>query len=242
MVRLSSGPNDMTTKVLVATPAYGGQLFAGYFLSVMKFERACRARGIRVEYQTCSNESLIPRARNTLADTFMNATDFTHLLFIDADIEFDPDDIFRMLDADRPIIGGAYPLKTIDWDAVAAVARANPNASAEALKAASRQSVFIAMPHGGEQERDQGSIVETRYAGTGLLLIQRQVLERMRAAHPDDVYNAKGSMYFRYFDAETKYGVYLSEDYWFCERWREMGGRIHVLTDAKTRHWGTYIF
>jgi hypothetical protein len=60
--------------ILVVTPAYGGQIFAGYLTSLLKFERLCKDKNILVDYEFCYNESLIPRARNTLAHTFMNST------------------------------------------------------------------------------------------------------------------------------------------------------------------------
>ncbi len=84
--------------------------------------------------------------------------------------------------------------------------------------------------------------IETRYTGTGILLIQRNVLEKMREKFPNDIYNATNINYFRYFDTELKDGIYLSEDYWFCDRWRQLGGNIYIYTKFRCRHWGTYAY
>jgi hypothetical protein len=56
------------------------------------------------------------------------------------------------------------------------------------------------------------------------------------------IYNALDITYFRYFDTELKDGIYLSEDYWFCDRWRQLGGKIYIYTKFKCRHWGTYAY
>ena len=84
--------------------------------------------------------------------------------------------------------------------------------------------------------------IETRYTGTGILLVQRNVFEKMREKFPNDIYNAMDTTYFRYFDTELKDGIYLSEDYWFCERWRQLEGKIYIYTKFKCRHWGTYAY
>ena len=111
--------------ILVVTPAYGGQVYAGYLTSLLKLERLCKDKGILVDYEFCYNESLIPRARNTLVHTFMTNTKYTHLLCLDSDIEFEPDDIIKMLDYNKPVIGGVYPKKRINWDKITELVNKN---------------------------------------------------------------------------------------------------------------------
>ena len=228
--------------ILVVTPAYGGQLFVGYLTSLMKFERLCRDKGILVNYEYHYNESLITKARNTLTDTFMNSiqyTQYTHLLCLDADIEFEPEDIIKMLDYNKPVIGGIYPKKKINWDKITELANQTNEITltSEAIQAMTKEPVLILLDDSTINVNDD--FIETRYTGTGILLVQRNVFEKMRTNFPNDIYN---KIYFRYFDTEIKDGIYLSEDYWFCDRWRQLGGKIYVYTKFKCRHWGTYAF
>ncbi len=228
--------------IYVATPAYGGLVYAGYLTSLMKFERLCKTKGIKVDYEFCYNESLIPRARNTLCHTFMTHTNYTHLLFLDADIEFDPEDVLRLLEANKPIIGGMYPKKKIDWQKMAEFINKNKNIeyTSELLKLLCKEPVTILLNDG---DLDMGKhIIQTRYIGTGIMLIQRSVFDEMKKKYPLDVYDCMGTHYFRYFDTELKYGVYLSEDYWFCDRWRELGGEVFLMPNFKCKHWGSYAY
>ena len=228
--------------ILVVTPAYGGQLFVGYLTSLLKFERLCRDKGILVDYEYCYNESLISRARNTLTHTFMSSTQYTHLLCLDADIEFEPEDIIKMLDYNKPVVGGVYPKKKINWDKITELVN-QPNKTvltSETIQAMTKEAVVILLDDPAINVNDE--FIETRYTGTGILLIQRNVLEKMREGFPNDIYNALDIKYFRYFDTELKDGIYLSEDYWFCDRWRQLGGKIYIYTKFKCRHWGTYAF
>jgi len=228
--------------ILVVTPAYGGQVFAGYLTSLLKFERLCKDNGILVDYEFCYNESLIPRARNTLAHTFMSSTKYTHLLCLDADIEFEPEDIIKMLDYNKPVVGGVYPKKKINWDKITElVNQTNVSAlTSDTIQAMTKEPVLILLDDPTINVNDE--FIETRYTGTGILLIQRNVLEKMRESFPNDIYTAIDTVYFRYFDTELKDGIYLSEDYWFCDRWRQLGGHIYIHTKFRCRHWGTYAY
>lgn len=224
-------------KILVATPAYGGQLYVGYLTNIIKLDRLCRENNIIIDYEFCFNESLITRARNTLTHKFM-ATDYTHLLFIDADIEFEPLDIIKLIQSEKDVIGGLYPKKCIDWNNVKRNIEAGCNINDIPLSG--RLPVSIILNENDLNVKEE--IIETRYTGTGIFLIKRDVLDKMKEKFPNDYYNADGISYFKFFDTELKYGVYLSEDYWFCDRWREMGGKVYLLKSFRCKHWGVYAY
>jgi hypothetical protein len=96
-------------KLFVATPMYGGMSHGMYVKSCLDLQAICGQYGIEVRFSFIFNESLITRARNYLADEFLRAEGFTHMLFIDADIHFDPRDVIACLALDKDIIGGPYP-------------------------------------------------------------------------------------------------------------------------------------
>ena len=229
--------------ILVVTPAYGGLAYVGYISGLLKLERLCREKNIKIDYEFCYNESLIPRARNTLTDLFYNKTDYTHLLFLDADIQFDGEDIIKMLDYDKPLVGGVYPKKSINWEKITELVNKNNEneLTCENIQAIVKDSVVILLDDPTINLNDD--FIETKYAGTGILLIQRIVLDKMRESFPNDVYTRGGNTdFFRYFDTELKDGIYLSEDYWFCDRWRQLGGKVYLYTKFRCRHWGTYAY
>lgn len=215
--------------VFFATPCYGGLLTDQYFLSMFKATQELMRAGINFKITTLRNESLISRARNILTAMFMQS-DCTHLLFVDADIEFQPDAIIRALAYDKDIIAGAYPKKTL------------PIQYAINLKIYDKESRRV--------RTDKGA-VEVLDASTGFFLVKRETVEKMMAAHPELHYKSDSNtdpIYNEYmyalFDTmiDPRDSRYLSEDYTFCRRWQNLGGEIWVDTNTKLNHVGSYTF
>ena len=98
-------------KLFVATPMYGGMSHGMYVKSCLDLQGICTQYGIEVRFSFIFNESLITRARNYLVDEFLRAEGFTHMLFIDSDIHFDPRDVIACLALDKEI-DGSSPLST----------------------------------------------------------------------------------------------------------------------------------
>ena len=148
-----------------------------------------------------------------------------------------------MLDYDKPLVGGVYPKKSINWEKITELVNKNNEneLTCENIQAIVKDSVVILLDDPTINLNDD--FIETKYAGTGILLIQRIVLDKMRESFPNDVYTRGGNTdFFRYFDTELKDGIYLSEDYWFCDRWRQLGGKVYLYTKFRCRHWGTYAY
>lgn len=192
------------------------------------------------------NDALITRSRNTLVSTFLNDTDATHLLFVDADISFAPEQVTRLLAADKDVVGAMYPIKTLDWDHAARRGDGRETNEEAALH-------YVGTPLDDGQARWDGDFVTASYAGTGMLLIRRRVLELMTGVYPQLQYNAIHSYPWVKRTPATQYalfdclidaatGLYLSEDYAFCQRWRAMGGEVWLDTAARLTHTGPYGF
>ena len=90
-------------------------LTADYFKSCLQLTALAATKKVELQFGTIGNESLVTRARNTLVQLFMDDEQYTHLLFIDADLAFNPESVFRMLDLDEDVVTGVYPRKVIDW-------------------------------------------------------------------------------------------------------------------------------
>ncbi len=95
-------------KLMVCTPMYGGNCVGLYMKSCLDLQTLCIRYGIEIRFSFLFNESLITRARNYLVDEFLRSG-FTHLLFIDSDINFDPNDVIALIALDKDVIGGPYP-------------------------------------------------------------------------------------------------------------------------------------
>lgn len=240
---MATASQTHSAHVFVATPCYGGVVTLRYMHALLGLVLYGLQHGIQVSLETLSYESLITRGRNALVAKFLEKADATHLLFIDADIGFDPRQVERMLAFDEDVVAGMYPLKTLDWDQQA-LERAH---GGEVLETAALRFVG-AVCDGDALERRDG-FVTASYAGTGFMLIRRRVLLQMMEAYPRTRYTAThtGQMaasHFALFDCviDPDSGHYLSEDYTFCKRWRAIGGRIWLDPAGALVHVGAHDF
>ncbi|VFU07712.1 hypothetical protein [Methylocella tundrae] len=232
--------------VFVATPCFGGLVSQHYMQSILSLMQFAGPAGFDAALALLGHDSLITRSRNTLVSQFLETPAATHLLFIDADISFDAEQIFHMLNFDQDFVAGIYPLKVIDWS------------NAAIRRAATRDESFQSAPllyvgslcAGKELER-RGRFATAIYCGGGFMLLKRHVIERMIEAYPETRYasvhaysNAgKGASYALFdcmIDRETN--AYVSEDFGFCQRWRDIGGKIWLDTEGKLTHVGSYSF
>ena len=243
--------------IFIATPCYGGQIGEPYFRSMMRFAILCNKYGIQYTVSTLANESLITRGRNTLVSFFMENKDATHLFFIDADIEFNPEDLLRMVAYDKPIVCGAYPKKAINWDSIIHAARTDKEETAQTIEGHSSNYVvnfdFLQDADGNRQPQVHvvDNLVKLKDAGTGFMCIQKDVIRQMFEKHQDLKYvndinvDAKFEKYmYSLFDCiiDPESRRYLSDDYTFCRRWQEMGGDVYLDPRTALNHVGHYTF
>ena len=212
-----------TTKVHIAMPCYGGMLTESTFMSFIKWANTARQLNIDWTLETMVNESLISRARNTLTAKFLDMPDATHLFFVDADIGWEPWHLLVLLNRDVDVIGGLYPMKTmpIKW---------------------------VVNGFEGAEEGPDG-LQEVSKAGTGFLLMKKHVFDKLKS-HPavkqyknDIGLDPKYDQHLKtYFDTAVRQNRYYSEDWTFCENWRDLGGKIWVDKRILLRHSGSYVF
>jgi len=243
--------------IFIATPCYGGQIGEPYFRSMMRFAILCNKYDIKYTISTLANESLITRGRNTLNSFFMENKEATHLFFIDADIEFNPEDILRMVAYDKPIIVGAYPKKAVNWNSIIEAAREDVTETAETIEGHSSNYVvnfdFLKDKDGNRTPQVQivDNLVKLKDAGTGFMCINKSVIQQMFDAMPETKYvndinvDAKFEPFmYALFDCiiDPESRRYLSEDYTFCRRWQDMGGEVWLDPRTALNHVGHYTF
>jgi hypothetical protein len=243
--------------IFVGTPMYGGNCAGTFTKSCTDLAMLCAANGISLKFYYLFNESLVQRARNYIVDEFLRS-DCSHLMFIDSDIGFNPRDILSMLALNitnpdtMEIITGPYPKKTIAWEKIQQASKqGRGDDNPFELEAYSADYVFN--PVQGQTSFNLGQPLEIAEGGTGFMLIPRGALEKYAEAYPEFRYKPDhvrtdafdGSRDITAFfdcviDPVTR--RYLSEDYFFCKRAREIGIRVWMCPWINLQHVGTYIF
>lgn len=244
-------------RLAVATPCYGGQVTEGYLQSMFNLVATCMELRLPISLFTIANESLITRGRNELVYQFLK-TNCTHLMFIDADIEFRADDVIDMLKKNVDVVAGSYPLKAVAWDQVKNVqdAKGGKASVEDFIQSAFQTVINVSKPTRekvGKNETVQiiNGMVEVYDVGTGFMLIKRHVLEKMIEAYPETMFYQDKDMSLSE-DERKRYALfdvmidddkrYLSEDYTFCRRWQNIGGKVMLDLKVKLNHIGTFKF
>lgn len=220
--------SSKTPSLILATPCYGGMIHLIYMQSLLALQSACEARRLPLQSDLGGGEALISRARAGMMARFL-ASDATHLLFADADVGFTPDDVFRLLDAGRDVVGGFYPKKRVD---TGALSRGDPLSAATTLEARP-------LPDGyGE------GLHRVAALGTGFLLVSRAAAQRMTEGYAHlraglgDVAGSQVKDAVMVFDSfiEPETGRYLSDYEAFCRRWRDLGGEVWADAAVRVSH------
>lgn len=240
-------------KIMIGMPMYGGGATAWFAKSVMGLFTIFTRYGLSIQPSIIMNESLITRARNYVADEFMRS-DCTHLLFVDADIEFDHDDVITLMhfaqQDDLDVVCGPYPKKNISWEKVKdAVDKGLADKDPDVLSSYTGDYVFNAITKTGEIDLSQP--VEVQEAGTGFMLIKRDVFLEFEANHPELRYYPDHARSEEFSGKRKITGFFmdpivnerhLSEDYFFCHEIRKLGRKVWIVPWIKLNHIGTYIF
>ena len=237
---------EKQTYLVIGTPAYNRQVTDIYAASLLKLQAACLQRNIRLMVHLLGSEALITRARQNVVAHFLGNEEATHLLFVDADIGFEPEQVFRLMDFDKDLCGAIYPIKRLDWPKMTAMAKAG----VDNLK--SRSLMYVVEFINSDRIEVQGDFARVRYAPTGFLMMKRRMLLAMTERYPELKYayehsasdSLQGSPWryalFNCFVDET--GTYLSEDFSFCKRWTDMGGEIWADLRSRLTHVGAVSF
>lgn len=243
-------------KLFVATPMYGGQCAGMYARSIADLAAACAKYGIQLQMYYLFNESLITRARNYCVDEFMRSG-ATHLMFIDSDIGFNPNDVLTLMglqteESDYDVIGGPYPKKCISWEKIKqAVDKGVADKDPQILDRFVGDYVFN--PKGSQREIPIHKPVEVMELGTGFMMIRRRTFEKYAEAYPELSYKPDHvrTAHFdgtreihAYFDCiiDPVSKRYLSEDYNFCYHLDKIGLKTWLCPWMQLQHVGSHIF
>jgi len=239
--------------VMIATPCYGGQLTEAYLHGILNTISVANKHKFQVHLNTMGNESLITRARNTLVTQFLDLDKkepdrFTHLMFIDSDIGFNGEAVWKLLNSGHDVACGIYPRKSVDWDSVKSFAEKGQLDNLE--QKALGYNLNLSNPL---NIRVENGFAEVLDAATGFMCIKKEVFYKMKEAYPNLKYTSdqiinnqrfSSDNCYAFFDCiiDEKSNRYLSEDYAFCRLWQKIGGKIYADVQSPLTHYGTYAF
>lgn len=216
-------------KLFVPLICYNHTCNTEYMMSILKLLNTAKDTGLNMSFYPIFFESLVSRARNAAVAHFLEDKENTHLLFIDSDIIFEPEDVFKLLQAEKEVVAGIYPKKYIVWDRL----KNNPEAER------------VDFPMGGTLTMTEDNLIELDYLPTGFLLISRTAIEKIIAAHPElkyrndiDGYMSAGDNFYDLFKVGIRNGIYESEDWGFCSLWKGVGGKVLIHPDINVKHLG----
>ncbi|MEO6758241.1 MAG: hypothetical protein ABIO24_02225 [Saprospiraceae bacterium] len=234
---------------LVMTPSHDGTFFFNYVASIIQLMAASTAEGMAINFMFRVGDSLVTRVRNHCVAMFLADPQWTHLMWVDADIGFSPEAMFRLLLSDYDVACGVYPLKRENWPAEGVPAGTTEQDFRARFTHYTVNTGQASDPNIPLHIQDDG-FMKVREAPTGFMLIKRSVFERMIPAYPDlrfkpDMHDAMpGDVYYRFFDVmmDHESGRYLSEDYGFCRLWERLGGEVFVDANSNLSHQGGKIY
>lgn len=231
-------------KLFLSTPCYGGLCLQAYAESLLNFQRLCAAKGIELYLDTTENESLITRARNISIARFLYKSDAEFFIFVDADVHFQAESLLRLVDSGHDVSVACYPKKVIMWDQAEAAVNNGDDRTLQRLAS----SLVLNFKH--ERSEVVNGFTEVLDGPTGFMCIRRSVLEKMYEHYKDtltclnDHQNKDLDEYCAIFDCmiDPESRRYLSEDYAFCRRWQQIGGKIHADVTTVLGHVGNLRF
>jgi hypothetical protein len=237
---------EQPISVMVATPMYGGMCSGLYLFGALSLLKLADRENIALDFGVISNESLVTRARNELVRMFLS-NQMEYLMFIDADIAFTGEDVLRLLKSDKDVVCGVYPKKVINWGQINKAAR---NGRGD-LESYSGMYALNFINEVAEIHPDSNGCIEIKQGATGFMLIKRRVFEVLqdhvpvyRTATPTTQGITCNAPLTREFFATSidSNGILLSEDYHFCDLWRNHGGVVHANLNINLKHVGTNVF
>lgn len=226
-------------KLLIATPAYGGMITTGYFLSFLETYDYLNQAKIENNVLTLANESLIPRGRNYCADYALR-NGFTHLLFIDADLVWTWEKARMLVESGRDIVGGTYPVKVFPLTLNLNVLPEHKDIFGKDRQ----QDNYLELC----KQADERGELEVKHIPTGFMMINCKVfatLAEKKLVKPYATYAPDKKQHYAmwdFFPSGVNGEQYLSEDWYFCHLAREAGYKIYLQTRAVCGHIGTHTY
>lgn len=231
-------------RLMIGTPMYGSICHGAYLNSILSLIKLCNAVGIQLGVASICNESLLQRSRNYVVDEFLRSG-FTHLLFVDTDIKFNPQDVITLLRLNLDVVGAPYPEKRrIYWPQISEVLKYNKTLDENKLKDLTG-NINIS------EQFIPTDLTEVDTLEPGFMMVKRNVFDKMRIAYPENFYRPD-HIGIQHFDGVRNIQMYFSVEIdpesrkltteydYFCKLWRKIGGRLYICPWMVLTHYGVY--
>jgi hypothetical protein len=249
-VKIDTGDLDFKKmRLLVATPVHS-EVSMHYAESLLTLQGTGHSLGLVIDFLLLKS-SLVTQGRNLCVSNFLNKKEYTHMLFIDSDISFDPSSVFKLLRCNKDVISIPYPMKTINWNKVHGRIQDQKDININDLsksgfmfpiKVEDQQSITVSK-----------GIMEVTHAPTGFMLIKKEAILKMVEKYPHlkikqpTIINGETkdtenlwNFFDTWFEQETN--KYYGEDFAFCQKWRDIGGKCYCYVDDFITHVGEYSY
>ncbi len=232
-------------KLMVCTPVHSSvSIF--YSKSCLDLQKKFLSDGIEIEFQQIRS-SLVTEGRNLCVSTFLNS-DFSHMLFVDSDIEFSTKSALKLFKSDHEISLIPYPKKAISEEKFKKDLIKRPSDNIKTLGL--NYSVSVLDPN---NINPKDGFIEIKRGPAGMMMIQRSVFEKLIEKKPELKIDQetlinnkllKLNNYFNFFHIKwsPEENSYFGEDVYFCDLWTSIGGKIFALVDEYITHVGDYKF
>ena len=217
-------PPQLKPSVFIAMPCYDS-VKINTMLSVVKLIQQLSKSGIEAGIHTMKSP-LIHQARNYLTSVFLT-TEYQYMLFVDSDVEFEPESVVRMLVSKKRIVCTPYRVKS-------------PDITKHVYTVEFKDPKNILVLAEG--------LVEIEAGPTGLMLVERTVFERIIKNHPELKIKNKATpnagksheFYYNFFDFGFIDGYAMGEDVSFCKLARDNDFKIYANIESSTTHHGSF--
>jgi len=252
--------NNKVPHVYILTPVYGGVVYINYMQCMINSMKFLDRFGIKLYLEFCKNDSLVSRARNNLVAKAMSNPLTTHIMFIDADITWEPTDIIKLIMADKSLVGGVYPLKHYYWENIIPTDGSNAVGKLIEKKNNSQIKEFVSDQQMVQYNmvrynvnfinsvlKIENNLTKVKHIATGFMMFKRSTIEQMQLAYPSTKYTddvgflqkpEENKHAYALFDCGVEDDHYLSEDWMFCHRWTKMGGSVYLDVSINLTHTG----
>jgi glycosyltransferase involved in cell wall biosynthesis len=252
--------NNKVPHVYILTPVYGGVVYINYMQCMINSMKFLDRFGIKLYLEFCKNDSLVSRARNNLVAKAMSNPLTTHIMFIDADITWEPTDIIKLIMADKSLVGGVYPLKHYYWENIIPTDGSNAVGKLIEKKNNSQIKSFVSDQQMVQYNmvrynvnfinsvlKIENNLTKVKHIATGFMMFKRSTIEQMQLAYPSTKYTddvgflqkpEENKHAYALFDCGVEDDHYLSEDWMFCHRWTKMGGSVYLDVSINLTHTG----
>lgn len=201
-------------RIFLAIPTLSGKCLPGTEASIEMFAMEAESCGWEFVQFRWAQDSLIAHARNVCMAKFMESN-CTDMLFLDSDVACGPGVFSRLMTHDADVVAGVYRVKNDE------------------------ERYPVVPIEGGAVQDTKTGLLEVKDIPFGLVRIRREVIEKMTAAEPDNWFYANNAERMKcqaLFNTEIRDHTFWGEDYYFCRKWRALGGKIYVDPEFRLAH------